>query len=114
MINPEKPSGTKTHRNKNLEKPKPPLPTVHQNPTGTKTHIKKKKKKLSVTIEGKKKKKKPIGNPEEPANHAVTHHQPIPAQRSKPNSPIHTDPTSNLKNPKPNTGAMRDEREAVR
>ena len=36
MINPEKPSGTKTHWNKNLEKPKPPLPTAHQNPTGKK------------------------------------------------------------------------------
>ena len=37
-----------------------------------------------------------------------THHQPIPAQRSKPSSPIHADPTSNLKNPKRNTDAMRE------
>ena len=67
MINPKKPSRQKypentddqprkTQQNKNLEKPKPSLPTAHQNPTGTKTHIKKKKKNL-----------------EDPANHAVTH-----------------------------------------
>ena len=37
-----------------------------------------------------------------------THHQLIPAQRSKPSSPIHADPTSNLKNPKRNTGVMRE------
>ena len=37
-----------------------------------------------------------------------THHQRIPAQRSKPSSPIHANPTSNLKNPKPSTGAMRE------
>ena len=37
-----------------------------------------------------------------------THHQPIPAQWSKPSSPIHANPTSNLKNPKPSTSAMRE------
>ena len=41
----------------------PPLPTAHQNPTGTKTYIKKKKKKNPTERQ----------NPEEPANHAVTH-----------------------------------------
>ena len=39
--------------------------------------------------------------------------QPIPTQWSKLSSPIHANPTSNLKNPKPSTGAMR-ERQAVR
>ena len=37
-----------------------------------------------------------------------THHQPIPTQWSKPSLPIHANPTSNLKNPKPSTSAMRE------
>ena len=30
-----------------------------------------------------------------------THHQPIPVHQSKPNPPIHTDPSSKIQNPAP-------------
>ena len=50
-----------------------------------------------------------VSNP--PINRSKPTDQPIPAHQSKSSSPIHTDPTSKIQNPKPNTGASFEERD---